>query len=110
MNLEKEEAFIVGQKKYQDGHPGPGTQIAKAFKVVIGLKDWNDKYRANPAYCLFSKDKAGVLVGFLAVSTPKYGSLCTDEEQRQMDDQRRANNTYPTVLKSFSTDIGLDRF
>jgi len=81
----------------------PPEEPAKIFwvKKFVSVKDFNQYYKYDSAYCFLKKvPLKGVWLGFsVANYVPKDCSLMNDEEIRQVDDYRISYHIAPTPFE-----------
>lgn len=96
--LTQDKDFQQGVKQFQEGIvPEQKGVRAMWVKKFISITDYNSYYKYNNSYCFLKKEpRKGVWLGFLVAGVvPKDCEEMTDEEARQMDLYRRAENIYP---------------
>jgi len=97
----RSEAFKKGVKDYKEGTAKIDYSIEpKWVSRVIKVREWNNYYKYNKAYCYLEKVFDGVKIGFSTAGLVPVGcEPLTGEELLSVDNYRRANNIFPTPLK-----------
>jgi len=98
--------FQEGVRQFREGKvEKPRGPVAIWVKKFVSIKEYKNYYQWHGSYCFLKKiPKKGVWVGFCSDSfdpnfIPKDCELLDDEELRQVDAYRRANNIYPRPLE-----------
>ena len=100
---EKSEAFKQGLKDFKERKVKVIGGV-KSFwiKQLISQREWNNYYSKHNTYCKLGIEGTGIgkkiSIGFLVancIPQDQDCQLCTNEELRQIDNYRRANNIMP---------------
>lgn len=78
--------------------PNKNVKVFWVKRKITG-KEWKEYYSYVPGYCILGKDKEGITVGFAKGYSPGRFELCSDEEEVQMDDYRKAFGIEPRPLE-----------
>lgn len=69
-------------------------------KKLVSGKEWDNYYSKIPGYCFLFQDKNNIWVGFGIIEKCFDCMDLTDDELRQIQEYREANNIYPQPLKN----------